>query len=584
MVSPDSSVSPEPVPAPTPPPAPRRSPWKLIAIIVVVIVVLSAIAAYVVLSSNRPATKTVVVYATSSEMITLDPSSEFSNSILLLPNVYETLTLWDPTANVAKPLLALSWSHTLDGMNWTFVLRHNVTFHDGAPFNADAVKFSILRTVYMNQGASYIWAPLKGDYPFTLVASSPHPWQTPEWANFTAGAITIDNAYQITFHLDYPAALDKVASSGYGAYVFSPNTPPTVAPGGNLTAQFNQQQSWFNDAYHDSGSGPYVVNTTLYKKANAVLDRFNGYWGGWKAGQVEHAIIETISSQAQREQEVASGTADIAIDVPLADLATLKANPAVKVVENPSYRALYAFFNMQRSPTNNLSVRQALAYALPFDDMVTTVVNGLGTQSVGVVPNTMWGHDATLPHYAYNLTKAKALLTQAGYPNGGFTLNYTYLLGDSFEEGLGVLWKEKLATLGITLDIEPMTWEVQWGLAKSNPAVAQSIFVMYWWPTYVTPFDFLFNMFSTASYQFFNLGYYSNATFDNTINAGSAEEATNPTLALQDYRTAQLMLYNAAPGLGVVDMKNLYVMKSDLQGFADNPAYPLVVFFYQLSH
>jgi peptide/nickel transport system substrate-binding protein len=582
MASPESSVSPEPAPAPTPSPAPRRRPWKLIAIIVVVIVALSAIAAYVVLSSAPAAN--VVTYATSSDMTTLDPSSEFSNSIILLPSVYETLTKWDPTTNKAEPLLATSWQPSSDGLTWNFTLRQGVTFHDGTAFNATALKFSIDRTVYMNQGAAYIWFPLRGAAAYFLVYNLSNPWARPEWSNFTSNAITIVDAYHVTFHLDYAAAMDKVASSGYGAYMFSPNTPPTTAAGGNLTTQFTAQQGWFNDQHHDSGSGPYSVDSTQYSASYAVLDKYANYWGGWKAGQFDHAIIKTIADPAQRESSVVSGTTDITIDVPLKDLGTLKNNSAVKVVENPSYRALYAFFNMVRSPTSNLSVRQALAYALPYPDVVSTAVNGLGSQSIGVVPQTMWGHDGTLPRYEFNLTKAQALLTQAGYPNGGFTLNYTYLSGDLFEKGLGQLWQAQLAKLHITLNVQALPWAQQWGEAKKNPAAAQDIFVMYWWPTYVTPYDFLFNMFDTFSYAYFNLGYYSNSTFDNLIATASAEEATSPTLALQDYRQAQVMLFNDCPGLGVVDMKNLYVEKSNLQGFSDNPAYPLVVFFYQLSH
>lgn len=587
MASADSSVSPEPAPAPTPPPAPRRRPWKLIAVIVVVIVALSGIAAYVVLTS-APAAANVITYATSSDMTTLDPSSEFSNSIILLPSVYETPTLWNPTTNSAAPLLATAWSASSDGMTWNFTLRRGVTFHDGTPFNATALKFSIDRTVYMYgalaQGAGYIWFPLKGAGAYFGVATLSNPWSRPEWANFTAQSITIVDPYNVTFHLDYPAAMDKIASSGYGAYMFSPNTPPTTATGGNLTQQFTAQQTWFNVQHHDSGSGPYSIDSTQYSASYAVLDKYAGYWGGWKAGQFDHAIIKTIADPAQRESAVASGTVDITIDVPLGDLGTLRNNTAVRVVENPSYRALYAFFNMQRAPTNNLSVRQALAYSIPYGDVVSTAVNGLGTQSIGVVPQTMWGHDNSLPHYTFNLTKAKALLTQAGHPNGGFTLNYTYLSGDLFEKGLGQLWQEQLATLGITLNVQAMPWDQQWGEAKANPAAAQDIFVMYWWPTYVTPFDFLYNMFSVASYAYFNLGYYKNPSFDNLINNASSEEATSPTTALADYRAAQVTLFNDCPGIGVVDMKNLYVEKSNLKGFSDNPAYPLVVFFYQLSH
>lgn len=553
MASPDSSVSPEPAPAPTPPPAPRRRPWKLIAVIVVVIVALSAVAAYVVLTSTQ--TASLVVYDTNSEMTTLDPSSEFSNSILILPNVYETLTTWNPTTNSAAPLLATGWGHSADGLTWNFTLRHGVTFHDGTAFNATAVRYSLLRTIGFGQGAAYIWSAL---------------------GNFTESEqnVEITGQYSITLHLTYAAAMDKVASSGYGAYIFSPNTP-----GANYTLQ----QAWFN-AGHDSGTGPYSINTGEYSTTRVVLDKYTNYWGGWSAGQFDHAIIRRVADPLQREQDVTSGAADITEDVPLSDLPSLQANTNVKVLETPSYRALYAFFNMGKSPTSNLSVRRALAYSIPYDYEVNSVTSGLGSQSVGVIPATMWGHDSNLPHYTFNLTTAQSYLSQSPFPNGGFSLTYTYVTNDPYEQKLGEAWKTQLATLNITLNLQPMEWVNQWALAQGPPAQAQDIFVMYWWPTYVTPYDFLFNMYSYASYQVYNLGYYNNSAFDDTINQAFTEEATSPTTALQDYSAAQLMLYRDLPGLGVVDLKNLYLERSNLKGFTDNPAYPLVVFFYQLSH
>ncbi len=552
MATPASDVSPEPARAPTPPPAPRRRPWKLIAVIVVVIVALSAIAVYVVLYSPKPAS--VVVYDTNSEMVTLDPSSEFSNSILILPNVYETLTHWNPATNSADPLLALSWNHASDGMTWNFTLRQGVTFHDGTPFNATAVKYSLLRTIGFAQGAAYIWSAL-GD----LTQAEQN--------------IELTGTYAVEFHLLYPAAMDKIASSGYGAYIFSPNTP-----GANYTLQ----QAWFN-AGHDSGSGPYSINTAQYTSTYSVLDKYANYWGGWQAGQFDHAIIKRVADAIQREKDVTSGAADITEDVPLSDLPTLQNNSAVSVLETPSYRALYAFFNMQKDPTSNLSFRLALAYSLPYDYVAGTVTEGLGTQSVGVIPATMWGHDSTLPHYSFNMAQAAQYLAQSPHPTGHVTLTYTYVTGDPYEQKMAEAWKTQLATLNITLNLQPMEWTAQWALAQGPPSAAQDIFVMYWWPTYVTPYDFLFNMFSYASYQVYNLGYYNNSAFDDSINTAFTEEATSPSTALQDYRTAQLMLYTDLPGMGVVDLKNLYLERANLKGFTDNPAYPLVVFFYQLS-
>jgi peptide/nickel transport system substrate-binding protein len=535
--------------APPSPATKRRSP-AFLAIIVAIILILVGASAYVL----WPRAERTIVYATSSTMITLDPSTEFSNSILILPNVYETLTVWDPAASTAKPSLATGWVHSTDGLNWTFTLRQGVTFHDGAHFNASAVKSSIRRTVNLSAGASYIWAPI----------SDPD------------ADIQVLNEYTVRFTLSYPAALDGIASSGYAAYIFSPNTPG---------ANYTEQAEWFEKG-HDSGSGPYTINTALYdlkSKRYAVLDRFPGYWGGWRAGQFDHAIIKTIEDPAQREAAVVSGDVDISIDVPLQDLPAVQSNPQVRVFTGPSYRAMYAFFNSARGPTSNLTFRQALAFAIPYGDIVNSVVKGLGQKSVGVIPAGMWGHDGTLPSYGFNLTRAWDLLNQSGVATP-LTLKFTFTQGDLFEEQFGTLYKEKLAVMGITLSVEGMPWATQWDLAQ-HPDVqgSQDIFVMYWWPTYVTPYDFLFSMFSRDSYAYFNLGYYNNTAFDSTINGAVELEATNPSQALGEYRRAQVMIFNDCPAVGVVDLKNLYVMKADLKGFADNPAYPLVVFFYQLS-
>lgn len=514
------------------------------AIGVAAVVILAGLGAY---HTTKPPASSVVTYATASEMVTLDPSTEFSNSILILPNVYESLTRFNPTTQRAEPLLATSWTSTPDGMNWTFTLRQGVKFHDGTAFNASAVKFSIERTMRMGQGAAFIWLPVS--------------------------RIEVVSEFQVQFVLNHAALLDWIASAGYGAWMFSPRTPGTTD---------GERATWF-EAGHDSGTGPYTIDTTQYTKTRAVLTRFSGHWGDRRAGQFDFAVVRVIANPATRESAVRSGEVDIAMDVPVQDLPQLQTDRALRVFLGPSYRTMYALFNTEQGPTHSLTVRRALAHAIPYDDVVTAAVGGIGTQSIGFAPTGMWGHDPTLPKYTFNLTLADQLLDQAGYPNGGFTLRLTYTLGDLFEQKFAELYKERLATLGITLDIRALPWGQQWAEAQAGPGGAQDVFVFYWWPTYITPYDFLWNMFHTESYAFFNLGYYTNTAFDATIDRAANLEATDRAASLQLYREAQVTLYNDVPGLGVVDLQNLYLYRADLKGFTDNPAYPLVVFFDQLS-
>lgn len=570
MSSPDSGTAPMESPAAPPPPPPKRRPWLLVAVAVVVILALAGVSAYL-LWPKAAAPKTIV-YTTSSEMVTLDPSTEFSNSILILPNVYEGLTRFNPDVQGVDPLLATQWTSTSDGMNWTFTLRQGVKFHDNTPFNAGAVKFSVDRTVRMNAGAAFIWGALKGASEYWSAAAGAE--KDAAWANYSAQAVQVVDEFHVKFVLSYPAPVDWIAASGYAAWIFSPNTPGT---------DDTEKATWFEQG-HDSGTGPYTLDPAQYDKLTRVLfNRFADYWGGWSPGQFDYAVIRINRDPAQREASLKAGETDITIDVPVQDLPQLRQDPTLRIGTYPSYRALYAFFNSGQAPTDDPTVRQALAHAIPYGDIVTSISGGLGVQSRGVIPYSMFGHNESLPQFDFNLTMAQELLNSLPPAKRPTTLTLTYTLGDLFESQFAELYKEKLATLGITLDIQGLPWETQWAEAQAGPQGAQDIFVMYWWPSYVTPYDFLFNMFHSASYAYFNLGYYDNPTYDATIDEAVTYEATDRTQALSLYSQAQLMLYNDVPGLGIVDLENLYAMKADLQGFKDNAGYPLVVFFYQLS-
>lgn len=513
----------------------------LAALIVLVLVAAIGLGVYYALRPAPPAAPVIVTYASLSEMTTLDPSTEFSNSVKVLPNVYETLVLYDPLHDKVIPALAESWQSSPDGLTWTFFLRKGVKFHDGTPFNATAVKYSIERTIQLGQGAAFIWDPV---------------------AN-----ITVVDAYTVRFTLKYPAPLLQIAASAYGAYIMSPSAPNTP--------------EWFN-AGHDSGSGPYTISK-WDPKSEVQLVRFRDHWGGWRPGQPDVAIIKIVPDAATQEQLALTGAIDIAEVVPLESVPRLQGDARVKVVISPSFQNLLGLMNTKKPPLSDVLVRQAISYAVPYDDIINLARRGLATQARGPVPAGMFGHFDDLPQYTHDLARAKELLARAGYPNGGFTLVLTYTAGDVYEQKTAELLKAELQKLNINLDIRPMPWEEQWALAKSDPMKAQDILVFYWWPTYITPYDFLVNMFHTEPSPFFNLAYYSNPTFDNLIDQARTYEGINRTKALELYRQAELILVQDAPAIFFYDQQDVKVISAALQGFSYNPAYTTVVFFYQLT-
>ncbi|MCJ7622543.1 MAG: ABC transporter substrate-binding protein, partial [Anaerolineaceae bacterium] len=247
------------------------------------------------------------------------------------------------------------------------------------------------------------------------------------------------------------------------------------------------------------------------------------------------------------------------------------------------FQNLIGLINVVKPPTDNVLVRQALSYSFPYEAVAENLYAGMGTQSRGPIPAGMWGYDPNLTQYSYDLEKARDLLEQAGYPDGGFELLYSFSAGDLDEQQVGELWKAELAKLGIDLKVEGLQWEAQWDMAISDPATAQDMFVFYWWPDYVTPYSFLFNMFHCEDEPFFNLGYYCDPDFDALIDTGNEMSGVDIDAAAEMFIDAQEMLVDDAAAIFMVDLPDVHTIRSDISGYVNNPGYPHVVFWYDLK-
>jgi peptide/nickel transport system substrate-binding protein len=484
-----------------------------------------------------------LVYAHPTTFPDFDPSTSFSNDSAVNSSVYETLVRYHPGADeLVTPVLATEWEANEDSTQWTFHLREGVKFHDGSELTAEAVKASIERTMKLGEGAAFIWDPVKS-------------------------IKAVDNL-TVEFTLNYSAPLDLVASAGYGAYIFSSECVKS------------KNKQWFNEG-NDCGSGPYTFES-YQPGERAVLGAFDDYWGGWEDGQFDTVVLQVVEDPALRQQMIESGDADFTYDIPIDNLAPLDENPDVRVVSNPAFQNLIAFFNTRKSPTSDPRVREALALGFPYNDYIDNVMQGYAEQSRGVVPRGLFGYSDEIPQYDQNLVRAEQLLNDAGV-DGELSLTLTHATGDQNESQMAELWKAELDKIGVDLNIRAMSWEAQWDLAKSDPEQAQEIFVMYWWPTYPTPYDFLFSMFHSEDQPFFNLSYYSNSEFDQTIDQANELLGTNKAEAEERFVEAQRMLYEDAPAVPIFDQENIHLISESIEGYEDNPAYSHVVFFYELA-
>ncbi len=494
------------------------------------------------------AKENVAVYAHVTTFPDIDPSISFSNDSVITSNAYETLVWYNPPGSeeVLRPGLAERWETNEDATEWTFYLRQGVKFHDGTDLNAEAVKYSIDRTMEMGVGAAYIWDPVE--------------------------AINVIDDYTVQFKLKYPAPLDLIAASGYGAWIFSPSC---------IEAQGDKISEWLNEG-HDCGSGPYMIESRE-RGQRLIMKKFDDYWGGWQPGQFDRIVFEVVEDPTVRQQMIEAGEADVTYELPRENLDSLDARDDVTVYTNPSFQNLLGLLNHRKPPLDNVKVRQAISYAFPYKQFIESVMQGYAVQAHGPVPTGMWGFSEELFQYYHDLDKAKELLAEAGYPEGGFKLLMTYATGDLDEQQVGELWKAELAKLGIELEVQGMAWESQWDLAKSDPTKAQDILVFYWWPDIVSPYCFLHGMFHCEEEILFNLGYYCNPEFDEMIDKANELSGSDREEAERLFIEAQKMLIENADAVFFYDVANTHILRSDIKGYVDNPAYPHVVFFYQLS-
>nr|MBO2508029.1 ABC transporter substrate-binding protein [Bacillota bacterium] len=476
----------------------------------------------------------------SEVMVFWDPSDSFSNEIMAMQNMYETLLHYDPLADDFKPVLATSWDRSEDGLTWTFHLRQGVKFHTGKEMTSADVKGSIERTIQRGQGASFIWDPLD--------------------------RIETPDDYTVVFHLKYPAPLDLIVSAGYSAYIFDVDVA---------------DEEWFN-AGNDAGTGPYTVESWTQGE-QLVLTRFDDYWGGWNdPRQWDKVVFRIVPEAATRRQLMETGQGDFTYGLPPEMVEALRSNANLQVVETPSFQNLLGMLNTEKAPLDDVRVRKALAHAFPYQQVVDHVMQGTARPARGPIPYGMWGHGEDLPQPGYDLDEARRLLAEAGYPDGGFSLVLTYTAGDEVERRAAELYQVELASLGIDLEIRAMPWEQQWDLARSpDPQQRQDILLFYWWPDLVHPQSWLDALFKSQDEILFNLSYYSNPEYDALVERGVAEAGLDREQAAATFIEAQRLLLEDAAALFIFDQKYVRVTSNRLGGYADNPAYPHVVRWYE---
>lgn len=475
--------------------------------------------------------------------VTLDPRAENSNGVMVLNNVYETLTYYNDETGEVEPLLATSWESKDEGLTWVFQVRDDVTFHDGTPMTAENVAKSIQATIDMGMGAAYIWDAVE--------------------------SVEATGDYEVTFKLSYAAPIDIIASAAYAAFIVS-------------DAALEQDTEWFNEG-NDGGTGPYTIAQATGD--SIVLKAYEDYRDGWQENQYKNVIIKETAESSARRQLLETGEAQITDGLAATDVKAMREeNDVMSIQEFGTYTNTILFLNHDCEPCSNADFRRGLAYAFPYQETINDVIEGNAEESSGLVTRGLWGHDDSIGSYETDLDKAKEYFDKSGINYNGLKLSLTYATGVGEYDSLCQLYQVNLKKLGIDLQLNPMEWDAQWDKARANkPEDRQDIFLMQWWPDYADPISWFTSLVHSEDEIYFNLAYIADENYDALIDDAIANTVIDRDKAEQQYIDIQKQIYDNADLIPMYDMIHVYAISNDVSGVRENPAYPTCIFYYDVT-
>jgi len=454
--------------------------------------------------------------------------------------------------NVIEPLITLNADMEIEARlatDWEFVeetrlrffLREGVTFHDGTPFNAEAVKFTWDRALFADPPGQ--WASLAGPI----------------------SAVEVVDEYTV----------DIVTEAAYGPLLL---TSTMVYTGVVSPAAVERLGEGY--ARNPVGTGPFKF-VEWRTNESITLEGNEDYWRG--APELDRVVFRTVPESGARTLAMQSGEADMLLKPNPADLAGFEASPDFNVQAATGLRVFYLGFNLARSPMDEPLVRQAIAHAVDVPAIVANLLEDAATVPTSVISPGVLGYaDMQLnERYPYDPEGARELLNEAG-----FELNADGVMERDGEElvlqmlpaagrylqdqEIAEVLQEFLRQVGIQLELDVFEWATTFTELRSDP-LEYDLFSLGW---LTTTADADYTMYSNfRSDQFppnsWNTGRYENAEVDELLTAARAE--TDVSIREELYAAVQEILAEDLPQLPLYNTIEVMVTGSDVEGFVPHP-------------
>jgi ABC-type transport system substrate-binding protein len=422
----------------------------------------------------------------------------------IIEHMVEPLLELTPTGEIA-PKLAEKWEVSADATEFTLRLKKGIKFHDGQPFNAQAVKVNFDRRLDVDAATKL----------YFLVAQ--------------ISSVTVVNEYTVKIKTKVP---------------FAPLLRNLTYPTNGIQSPAALKRYWDKPLLMPIGTGPFIFKE--WAPGNRlVMVRNDNYWG--INPTLSEVTFRVIPDDASRVAALEKGEVHVAVKILPSDLLRLKTNSKIRIMTSPSARTIYLGFNCLKEPFTDKRIRQALNYAVNKEAIVEHVLDGAGRVSDAPVSPVIFGY-APIKTYAYNIEKAKALLTEAGFPEG-FETTLHYPSGRYYNDAaLATALAADLLKVGVKAQIKMMDWETYIPFILRDQEEAEHRLYVLGWSTLTGDADYgLYPLFYSGEWakKGTNASFFSNERLDRLLD--TARSTPQPNERKKLYKDAMTLIVDEAP-------------------------------------
>ena len=481
-----------------------------------------------------------LIFGRGGDSVGLDPAlEEDGESFKVCDNIYDTLVQYKDESTELEAGLATNWESSEDGLIWTFHLRTGVTFHDGTPFNAEAVLFSLNRQH-------------DDTHPFHKIGGSYIYWIATGLSEIVDKIIAVDD-FTVQIHL----------KTAYAPFIYTIAITPfsIVSP----TAVKKWGDEFFNNPV---GTGPFKF-VQWDRKDKIVLEANDTYWGG--PPMLDRVILRSIPDNSVRLIELQQGSIH-AMEFPNPDdLQQIRDDETLELLSQPGMSIGYLAMNMDKPPFDNLKVRLAINHAINKPAIIEHLYQGLGIPAKNPIPPTLWSYDDTIEDYAYDPELAKKLLTEAGYPDGFETTLWALPVPRPYipdGRALAEVLQSELRNVGIETKVVTFDWGTYLEKTKNGE---HDIAMLGWSADLGDPDNFLYFLLSKSSAEkpAGNIAFYRSDEMQSVLEQARATSDREKRVSL--YQEAQRIFHEDMPWVPLAHAKQILVINKKIKNLKLQP-------------